>query len=106
MRVWALVAPLVVAGCVNMTSSSNYVPQNQGTTFSFNACQQLSSTPEGAINYAMVRSCMETRNYRLEEAGWMVATIEVVTFPFWFPVDVLTGGRFSANMAVGDGRSE
>jgi len=105
MRVWLLVAPLVVAGCVNMTQSGNYSPHDRGTALSFYACEQLNSSDYAGTNYGLVRSCMENRGYRLESAGYIVTTIEVVTLPIWFPLDLITGGRFSNNMAVGDGPS-
>lgn len=112
MRVW-LLAALLASGCVNLASSSNYVPQNSGTVVNFYACQQLSSNEYGGggINYAMVHSCMNNRNYWLADAPGIVVAIEVVTFPVWFPLDVTsrilgTGAIFSGNMSPGDGRSE
>jgi len=102
----ALVVALLLAGCTSLTYSDNYRPQNSGTALNFYACEQLSTTPDGGINFWMVRSCMSNRNYRLARPPGIAVAIEVVTLPLWFPIDVLTGGRFSDNMAVGDVPSE
>ena len=104
MKPWPLAA-LLLAGCVKMTSSANYVPQNPGTALNFYACQQLNDGYNG-VDYAQVRACMESRSYRLVAAPWEVSAIEVVTFPVWFPLDLVSGGWFSNNMAVGDGKME
>jgi hypothetical protein len=40
------------------------------------------------------------------EAPPAVVAIEVVTFPLWFPLDMVSGGWFSSNMAAGDGKVE
>jgi hypothetical protein len=96
---------LLVGGCVKMTSSANYVPQNGGTALNFYACQQLNSEYNG-VDYARVRACMESRNYRLIEAPPLAVAIEVLTFPLWFPLDIVSGGWFSSDMGAGDGKVE